>query len=55
MKQLKSYSVVCWFITTCMLSPYFKVASVFLWFLVIPCANPLVWYGYQGKQSTSSE
>ena len=27
----------------------------FLWFVVISCANPLVWHGCQGKQMASSK
>ena len=33
-KQLKLYSVMCYFIIACMLSPNFKVALIFCFFMV---------------------
>ena len=48
-----------YFMITCMLSPNFKAALIFmvllLFFLIITCTNPLAWYDCQGKQSAGSE
>ena len=38
-----------------MLSPNFKIALIFLWFLIITCANTPGVVSCQGKQSSSSE
>ena len=53
-KQLKLYSVVCYFIKSCMLSPNFKVALIFMFFNN-NLYKSLVWCRCQGKQSASSE
>ena len=49
MKQLKLYSVMRYFIIIGMLSLNFKVALILLWFLIITCIDPLVWYVVKGS------
>ena len=55
-RQLKLYSVMSYFIITCILSLNFKTALIFYRFFFHNLyLETIVWYSCQGKQSASSE